>query len=495
MIGRLAVGFTVLLLGAASVVAGQDRWVAPKCDLKPGHHMVNGGLLYLKSATNTTFQAQRDKDLRDAYRTLNEAITQNKQDKNGAAWYYLARYYGLSNDLAGADSAFRRAQDLAPKCKDDIASWRRLLWTPVFNQGVQAYNAGKTDSAIYLFSLAAAINPEPVGLAALAALYANSNQVDSALTYYGRTAEVAGADTQYTTEKRQALYNRAALLYQSQRWPEASGAFRAYLTAYPTDVQAMAAMASTYSRMNQNDSALALYRQILEHADSADPSALFAAGAAMFNAAPEQPDTAASAGACRKNAKTPADRKTCDQEARAVRARHDSVSKVTYRLAARAFEAGLLRSPYSRDGLFNSVSTYYVLGDTAKIVPTARRLVAVDPMNRAALRLAAAAHQMSGKVDSTLYYVTQAESLLVVDVTVQSFRITEQGATFSAIATNFHDKPSTPVKVTVEFLSAKGEVVASQPAEIPALQPGAMHDIQAQGTGTGMAAWRYKKSG
>ena len=74
MIGRHAVAFTVLLLGAASVAAGQDRWVAQKCDLKPGHPMVNGGLLYLKSATNTTFQAQREKDLRDAYRTLNEAI-------------------------------------------------------------------------------------------------------------------------------------------------------------------------------------------------------------------------------------------------------------------------------------------------------------------------------------------------------------------------------------------------------------------------------------
>ncbi len=506
MIGRLAVGFTVLLLGAASVAAGQDRWVAPKCDLKPGHHMVNGGLLYLKSATNTTFQAQREKDLRDAHRTLTEAITQNKQDKNGAAWYYLARYYGLSNDLAGADSAFRRAQELAPKCKDDIATWRKLLWTPVFNQGVQAYNSGKSDSAIYLFSLAAAVHPEPIGLAALASLYANANQVDSALKYYERTAEVAAADTQYTDERRQALYNRAALVYQvasttadstlqPQRWREAAAAFRTYVQAYPSDVQAKAALASAYTRMNQNDSALALYRQIVEKADSADPGALFAAGAAMFNAAPEQPDTAVSAAACRKTAKTPADRKTCDQEARAVRARHDSVSKVTYRLAASAFEAGLLRSPYSRDGLFNSVSTYYVLGDTAKIVPTARRLVAVDPMSRSALRLAAAAHQMSGKVDSTVYYVTQAESLLVVDVTVQSFRITEQGATFSAIATNFHSKPSPPAKLTIEFLSAKGDVIASQPAEIPALQPGAMHDIQAQALGKGMAAWRYKKSG
>ena len=102
---------------------------------------------------------------------------------------------------------------------------------------------------------------------------------------------------------------------------------------------------------------------------------------AMFNSAPEQPDTATSAAACRKSAKTPADRRTCDQEAKAARVKHDSVAKETYRLAAKAFEAGLARSPYSRDGLYNSLSTYYLLGDTAKIVPTARRLVAVPIPN------------------------------------------------------------------------------------------------------------------
>ena len=494
MIVKGAVSFTALLLGVASLASAQERWVAPKCDLKPGHFMVNSGLLYLRSATNTNFQAQREKDLRDAQRTLVQAITQNGQDKNGAAWYYLGRYYGLSEQLAGADSAFTRAQALVPGCKDDIATWRKTLWTPLFNQGVQAYNAGKSDSAMHYFQAAVAIHAEPVGVAALANLFANTNQVDSALKYYARAAEVAGTDTQYTKERREALYNRAALLYQSERWNDAADAFRGYLAINPGDVQALAALASTYTRSNRGDSAVAIYRQIVERADSADPGALFNAGAAMFNSAPEQPDTAVSAGECRKTARTPADRTKCTQEARAARARHDSLTKATYRLAARAFEAGLARSPYARDGLFNSVSTYYLLGDTAKIVPTVRRLVAVDPMNRAALRLAAAAYQMKGVVDSTVHYVGQADSALVVDVTVQTFRPSEQGASFAALVTNFHDKPSPAVKLTVEFLNAKGEVIATQPGDIPALQPAGMHDLKVDAIGKGIAAWRYKKA-
>ena len=495
MIVRHAVGLAVLVFGAASAAAAQDRWLAPKCDLKPGHFMVNSGVLYLKSATNTNFQAQREKDLRDAEKSLMQAITQNGQDKNGAAWYYLGRYYGLTNQLIGADTAFDKALALVPKCKDDIATWRKTLWTPLFNQGVQAYNTGKSDSAIYLFGLAAAINPEPVGTGALASLYANTSQLDSAIKYYAMTAEIAGADTQYTKEKREALYNRAALLYQAQRWDDAVGAFRAYVVAYPSDVQALAALASTYTRMNKNDSALVLYRQILDNAATAEPAALITAGAAMFNSVPEAPDTAASAAACRKNAKTPADRKNCDRDARAVKASHDSASRETYRMASRAFEAGLARAPYSRDGLLYAVNTYYLLADTAKILPAARRLITLDPMNRSALRLTAAAHQMNGKVDSTVYYVAQAESILVVDVTVQSFRPTEQGASFSATATNLRSKPSAPVKLTVEFLTAKGDVVASQPVEIPSQAPGGMFDVQAQATGIGIAAWRYRKAG
>ena len=39
------------------------RWADPKCDLKPGHFLVNQGYMYLKSATTTKFEDQRKKDL------------------------------------------------------------------------------------------------------------------------------------------------------------------------------------------------------------------------------------------------------------------------------------------------------------------------------------------------------------------------------------------------------------------------------------------------
>jgi tetratricopeptide (TPR) repeat protein len=492
MIVQRAVACVAVLVGLASAANAQS-WVAPKCDVKPGHFLVNSAVLYLKHATETKFDDQKKKDLRDAERVLTQALTTGDQQKNPAAWYYYARYHVLAGDMAGADTAFQRAESLKPDCKDDIATWRRQLWTPVFNQGVQAFNANKSDSAIYYFQRSTAIYPEPTGLSALAGLYANAGQTDSALRYYGRAAEVAATDTQWAKERKEALYNRAAVLYQNKRWGEAIEAFKAYLAAYPADGQAISALASAYSMNQQADSALAIYQRVLAKADSADPATLFSAGAAMFNSVAPAPDTGTTAAACRRAGKTAAQRQRCSQEARAAMKQHDSLSAGTYRMAARAFEAGLARAPYSRDGLYNLTSSLYLLQDSTKMLPVARRLIAVDPMNRNALRLAAAAYQMKGMTDSTVLLVSRAESTLVVDVNIQTFRGETAGATLDAIVTNFHNKPSAPLKLVFEFLKSDGSVAASQTAEVPQLAAGAMHQVKVQATGAGITAWRYRQ--
>ena len=51
------------------------KWAGPKCELKPGHFLVNGGQLHLKSATETRFDDQRTKELQDAQRVLVQAVT------------------------------------------------------------------------------------------------------------------------------------------------------------------------------------------------------------------------------------------------------------------------------------------------------------------------------------------------------------------------------------------------------------------------------------
>src|SRR3989442_4605837 len=106
---------------------------------------------YLKDATTSRIEDQKKKGLSDAPRLLAQAGTTGDQGKNPAAWYYLARFYIMTADAQGADSAFTRAQTLKPECKDDIGIWRRFVWMPTFNAGIAAWQAINTDCPIASF--------------------------------------------------------------------------------------------------------------------------------------------------------------------------------------------------------------------------------------------------------------------------------------------------------------------------------------------------------
>ena len=201
------------LSAAPASLWGQGQWVPPQppCDLPAGHFKVTGGVLYLKNAAEKP--NQRDQQLAQARKVLTEAIAQDHQEKNPAAWYYLGRYYFESGDAAGADSALARALALAPQCQQDIDGYRRRLWANTLNAGLAAWQGGKEDSAVALFGLAARLAPaNPKAFVALAGLYAGKENYDSALVYYCRTVEAAGNDTAFAKDKREALGNAARIL-------------------------------------------------------------------------------------------------------------------------------------------------------------------------------------------------------------------------------------------------------------------------------------------
>src|SRR5204863_12649 len=170
----------ICTVGAAPLAA-QAPWLPAACDIKPGHQLVNSGMQSLRSAFSTKFADQKTKDLKDAERSLTQAVTSGKQEKNPAAWYYLGRYYLMVHDVAGADSALSKALALAPACKEDIGLYRRQEWVGVFNAGVQAWQGGQTDSAIASFRRANQIyQAEPMGFVYIANLFVGREQPDSA---------------------------------------------------------------------------------------------------------------------------------------------------------------------------------------------------------------------------------------------------------------------------------------------------------------------------
>jgi len=497
---KQAVGLIVSLLIAAPFgrAAGQGQ-VIQKCELRPGHQLVNSGVLSLKSANDTKFEDQRQKDLKDAYRVLTQAVTTGRQEKNPAAWYYLARYYAVQKDLEGADSAFAKAQELAPKCKDEIELWRRSLWVPVFNSGIQAWQAGNTDSAIASFRRANAIyTGEPAGFIYIATLLSGAGQPDSAVKYFKLAVRYAD-DPKFAKEKRGARLDLARVYHGATRLDDAVAAYKEYLADYPNDVQAMAALAAAYSRQGKKDEALTLFAQVVEHADSAAPSDLFAAGQTILTVVPQAPDTAPVVAQCkvqaRKNRALTVRQIAvrCDSAAMKVLHEYDASILPQYRVAAHLYEAGLVKSPYDHEALFGLCALYYIVGDSARALPMARRLYDLDPLNRSVLVKLAGAYQLRNKSDSALYYLQQGE-LIPIEVTVGTFAVDEQGATVGGVVTNIRKKPNDPFKLGFELLNTQGAVVTTQSVDVPALQPGTNQQFTFKAAGQGIVAWRYKKA-
>lgn len=493
------VGVLVAALALAPQAAAQqqptaNKWVVAKCDIKPGHFLVNSGLLYLKSATETRFEDQRQKDLGAARGVLTQALTTGGQDKNPAAWYYFGRYYLMVQDLVGADSAFQRAESLKAECADDINLWRRFTWVPMLNAGIGAWQANNTDSAMTYFRKANAIlKTEAMGFKYLASLLYQAGQLDSAAVYFRLTAELAAKDPKNVQDRRDALFNLARIHHSQKRWNEALAVYREYLTVVPNDPEVLASIGSVLSQMGQRDSAFTLYRRIIGMGDSVGAMPMFRVGVEIFQAVSDEPDTATAGKSCRGARATPARIRACRDSLGNVMKDYEATATVTYRLAAQAFEAGLKLNPYNRDGLFNLVNTYLQLNDSTGMLPVAQRLVGVDPMNRMSLRLLAFAHQRVGHVDSTLHYLRTADSTLSADVTVSEFDPQDSTVSVKGLVTNVRNTPGKPFKLVFEFLSRSGEVVATQAADIASLPSQGTQQFAVKASARGAQAWKYHK--
>ena len=525
-----------LLLGAAPL-QGQ-RWVEPQppCAIKPGHFRINSAVLDLKLAAEQP--NQRDRMLRQAQDVLVRSIRDDRQTENPAAWYYLGRYYAETGDAAGADSAFDRAESLAPACKADIGGYRRQLAAAAMNAGLTQWQGGSPDSAAVLLRLAYAVDPSsPRPLFQLGNLYAERNQLDSAAAVLGRAAEAASADTAYAAARRDALLTVARL---SQRNLQSNPAVQQWRRSrYSRDSLApyLAADSTVLARMQQSSASRRARRARLSPADQQVFTRDSTARAEAVARGRTLRETLRQQAAADSAAAQPAFDAPLTAYRGLVAAYPTSVEAATslagiYAQAGRASEAAavfdtllsrasdlstadlydlgqrllqsrlpgpgikaytivLQRNPYHRNAIAELTSAYTDARDTVNALAMARRLAALDPLNKAALHVVAQAWELAGRTDSARVYGTLADTL-TVDVSMASLVADSAGVTLTGVASNLGGAAAKPFRITVELLDTQGTAVASQPVEVPALQPGGSHQFQVKGVGRNIAGWRYR---
>ncbi len=441
---------------------------APDCGLKSGHFKVSSGATYLKTGVEADIPENQARALESGEKVLLEAMQQNGQASNPAAWYYLGRIYLQRGDLYGADSALTRAEKMAPACAKEIDGYRQNAWVALIKGGNGFEEQKNLDSALVLYRQAGYIfRKSPIPYYQAAVVFNDQGKTDSAAAYYG-LAVAAGASATDTTEKKirdRSAFNQGAILLNANKHAEAAAAFEKYLQWMPNDIEAKRGLAGAYRGMGQAEKAQALEQQIVAAGGSA-------AGAGGGGAAGSS-----------------------DLMNVGVNLYNDK----KYKEAADAFAKVAAAEPLNRDALFNLANTYLALKDGPKLLEAAKRLSAIEPLSENSLKLVGEGYKQSGNVDEAVKIAEQVLAL-PVDVRVSDFSAAAGGATLTGSAIGREAQtaagkpiPPAPVAITVEFLDAKGTVVGSQDVQIPALDAGKTHEIKAAAQGAGIAAWRYKR--
>ena len=440
-----------------------SRYVAPTCELKTGHFKVQSGATYLKTGIETDVPENSTRALNSGKKVLLDAMKQNQQEKNPAAWYYLGRIYLQEGDIVGADSALSKAETLAPSCKEDISKIRQTGWVPLVNAGIDFNKQEKDDSALALYRQANTIyRDKPIAYLNSGVIFANSGQADSAIAYFQKASEIAERVNE-VEDRNTATRNWGALLQRAGRHQEAVPVLEKYVGWVPKDAEVKRALASSYRATGQTEKALALEKEV--------------------GPAPAGADQAAAAGAA----------------ATEMTAAVSLYNEKKYAEAAAAFEKVVAAEPYNRDALYGLANAYIGL-KSPKLADAAARLVAIEPLNDEIVRMLANGQRMAKKETQANKTATRLISMPTT-VKVTQFAPTPTAATITGTATGreastVEGKPVAPKAATLvfEFLDSKGTVVGNQEVQVPALKPGESHAIQVKADGAGIAAWRYKQS-
>jgi tetratricopeptide (TPR) repeat protein len=455
-------------VATAMATAYGNRWTPTECSADKGlHFKVSSAKVYLKTAIETSVEGNKERALNNGERVILEAINGNAQGTSAGAWYYLGRIYLHRGDVAGADSALRRAVELAPDCAAEVDGFRRTAWAALVNPGIDYMKASKPDSARAVFLQASKLyRGAPHVYSYLGNMAYDAQDLPTALAYFD-SAMAVKPDPKDAEVRQQVAYNRGVLLINMQRPAEAVAPLREYLKANPEDANAKKALYNAFVAAKMTDSATVLAKE-LETA-GVQVGAAAGAGAAAGGAADSPFNMAVAA-----------------------------YNEQKWAEAAAAAEKAVAAEPFNRDALYMLARSNYELKRGPATVKAAERLIEVDPASERAYQMLGFGHNLtknsSGAVQTRLKL-----NALPFTISLNPTAPSATGVSLSATitgrnATNAAGKavPATPHTLSFEFLNKDGAVVATQEGQVPALKPGETFELKLEAQGQGISAWRYK---
>jgi tetratricopeptide (TPR) repeat protein len=438
----------------------QEPYRGPGCELSGAYFLVDQAETYLKGAYEEEQEADRIEMRASAERTLLEALDRGEVE-NPAVWYLLGRAYQISGDLAGMDSTFRRAQQLAPECAEDIKYYRELTWVPIINEAIDSLRGGGFEAAKGLLATAAMLRPEDnLSHYYLARIFANDGEVDSAIAHFGMVLDLGPMEEPERQNNYLTSLQSIADLYSGlAEWDSAAAYYNRLRDAGGGDATTLVDLAQAYENAGNHEQAMELYAEVIDAGETMEPSALFETGQALF-------------------------------------------LQEQFSLAIDAFETGLAKNPYAVPAMYDLANSYRALAlsegapaadrqaATAGMLETSEKLVAADPLSAEALRLLASAQQLGSNTRATDQTLAKIDRL---PVELEVYYAAASGGAYSVQGQfrNVRGREVTVPAITFEFLSAAGDVLETKTAGGETIAASGSTRFSVTATASGIVGYRY----
>lgn len=506
-------------LSALVLVAGSLGAQAPKCDLPMQSHpkLLTAGLQFNAVFKPAAKPEDKAKALQTVIRTLTDDVTGYPApmqpsrnfllgqailvwlDQPGTGYTeprgklgYTANPTGTQDLAAALDTSWAAIRSVKPECADSLKLYTNGLWGQLINKAVTFTNSQQLDSAeIYARRSMLFDNKQFYAYNIMSNIALTKDDTTAMIEWFGKTIEVTSGATDTTATKVRdnmilnlaALYSNGAGSAEGARKDSLTKAavatYKRYLVFYPNDLTTKLRIMRLAGATLDSVSASRFVDTVLQNVGSVTDAQLTDAG-----------------GELTKNK--------------------------LYSAGLRLFEAALKKNPYSRDGLYNSAVALNNLERFDEIRPYFTRLRDIDPNNtgiyslarniQAARKLAIQTRANKGVrpkagqsimlnpaqqaqirvFNDSLVYYTQLIQNMNPTVDVRSFTPGAESTKFGAVVQVPPDKPAASYGLTVEFLDAAGNAVATETVRTKQIAQGGFELISAEGKGARIVAFRYK---
>jgi len=418
------------------------------------------------------------------------------------------------------DSAFKVVESAMPECAVETAKWRgQKPWIELINKAIETLNEDKTDSAALIAEKAITLNPfAPYGFVVLANVKQRQQKSSEAMALYRKSVDLAAKDTTFDDIRRQSL---------------------AYLGSLAADSAEVAP--DEASRKPYIDQARAAFDEILADPGAAESQAMARNG--LCRIAIASGDTVSLRQTYKDQLANPTGFEYGDlMNAGVCMARADMVPE-----AVSLFQGAYAKNGYHRDVLANLTILLLRQEEHDKALPHAIRLASVEPNNSENLQLLVLAYagiaqrtrnvrvprttpatpattktgakaapgskttgtkapapaqpRLSAAVSDSLFKVEQAytdsaikaniqKDSLQVRVSLSEFTMGKDKTTLSGSINLAQGAKAGEYALKVDFLDARGSVVAAQEAKVPVTADRAGR-FKVEAAGGNVAGFRY----